>query len=352
MTHGMKLRALATIAVSATVACGSSGTAKPRFERSVSLELLWSVGEGEGEENLVCTTDTMLAANSSQDRFYVAPTCIRGQVAALDSNGTLTGFIGTSGQGPAELNWVGGIFVDLDDQLHVFQLPRRHTVFDTDNGEEIMRFELLPFPGWVSFLEGGKSIRNLQLRSPDRVGKTLHLVDDKTDVVLQSFDGTESESSATSNGRNLFRSVASETGATFWSARPFEYVLEEWDFSGQRLRTIRRQPEWWVTKPDTNGTWLRDIVFREGLLWVISLVPTFDGDALPAGVGADPELNDYYDTLIEVIDIDTEEVVAQLRRNEGFNRWVGNLVFSHRDVGNGGVAMDVWRVHLSEPGGS
>lgn len=344
-------RAGILLMLSATIACGSSETTEPNLERAISLELLWSVGDGEGEENLVCTTDTMLAVNSSQDRFYVAPTCIRGQVAALDSSGTLTEFIGSSGQGPGELNWVGGIFVDLNDQLHVFQLPRRHSVFDTGSGEEVMRFDVLPFPGWVSFLEGGRSIRNMPLRSPDRVGKPLHLVDDKTDVVLQSFGGTESGSTATSNGRNLFRAVASETGATFWSARPFEYVLEEWNSSGQRIRTVRRQPEWWVAKPDTNGTWVCDIVFREGLLWVISLVPTFDGNALPAGVGADPELNDYYDAVIEVIDLDTEEVVAQLRREERFSRWVGNLVFSHRDVGNGGVAMDVWRVHLSDPGG-
>jgi len=312
---------------------------------AIVLEKLWSVGDGPGEEKLVCTVDTMLAASSSNKQFYVGPTCLRGQVAALDAGGNLTGFIGSEGQGPGELEAVATIFVDRRDQLHVFQIPRGHTVFGSDH-QFVRSFQRWPLPGWAVFLDGGTSVRNLLLKTPDRVGKPLSIVDDSTNELLLSFGEDVTAVVDASDNGGQFRSISAGQGTSYWSAKPFDYALQQWDASGRELRTLVRQPEWWIRKPGYGTTWLRDIRVDGNLVWTLSIVPTFDGES-PGKVGKGPGLNNYFDTVFEVLALDTEQLVATTRTDVVFSRWVGDLVFSHRDLEEGIVAMDVWRAHLS-----
>lgn len=309
----------------------------------IDLEPLWSVGERPGEELLVCSTDAMLAATRAGDRFYLGPTCTPGQVAVLDGAGVPTGVVGSAGGGPGELQPVATIFVDADDRLHVFQFGLRHTVFDRD-GVEVFRSDALNIPIWATFPGDGISIRNFRRRSAEAAGQPLHRVDDATDEVLLSFGAAEEEPDP-DDGRTLFRSLAPGEGDTIWSARHSEYVLEEWSSSGERLRTIRRDPEWWVPHTDSRGSNVWDISLRDGLLWTLAIVAT-PTDEPPSDLMQDPDLADYLDTVIEVLDPETGALVAQLRRDEMFIRWVGDLVYSHRNLANGGIALDVWRVRL------
>ncbi len=337
--HAAPLFAAAALIVGCSSPAPISAGPSAGDATSIDLEPLWSVGERPGEEQIVCTTDTMLAATRTLDRFYVGPTCVPGQVAVVDETGSLIETLGVAGQGPGELLPVATIFVDEVDRLHVFQFPRRHTTFDGEH-REVMRSDELPLAYWAAFSDGGRSIRNFRRRSTDGVGKPLHRVDDATDEVVFSF-GEADGSFDPDDGRALFRSVTWRDGR-IWSARHSEYVLEEWSDTGERLRTLRREPEWWV--PDAN-VW--DVALREGFLWVVALVPTPEDGSPSADIVVDPALADHMDTVIEVLDPQTGELVAQLRRDEMLFRWVRGLLYSHRNLEDGGVALDLWRVSLS-----
>lgn len=342
---------VALVAISATACSDPLPTPQESVgvgHRGIVLEPMWSVGEGAGEEQIVCSTDTMLAAPRAEDRFYVGPTCVPGQVAVLDGNGTLTGIVGSAGEGPGELQPVATIFVDAEDRLHVFQFPRRHTVFDPQL-REIMRSDALPLAIWAAFPAGGASVRNLRLRSEDADDQPLHRVDDEVNEVRLSF-GAPEEDIDPEDGRARFRSVTSSDGLNVWSARHSEYVLEKWNAAGERTAVLRREPEWWVRDSGARQTNLWDIELQDGFLWTLAIVPTFAEDTPPADIVTDPAMAEYFDTMIEVIDPETNELVAQLRRDEVMTRWVGTLVYSHRNVAGGGVAMDVWRVSLSGNG--
>jgi len=332
---------------SATTAAGSVENPQgPAHSGTIVLEKQFTIGEREGQETLVWTADTMLAADPQGSRFYVAPTADRGEVAVLDSSGTLLSTIGGFGEGPGELGFVATLFVDPEDNLHVFQFPRAHTVFDAKH-EFVRTVKALSAPYWALFLSKERSVRNLSIRTPAAAGMPLHLVEGDEEVIVRSFGADPAEVfRATDETTGNFRSIALSDDGTIWTARYDSYVLENWNLDdGHRLAKWEYAPPWWVADADP-ATWVVDISVRDGYLWVLASVPTYRGERPPDVDRADPILSDYYDTVIEVVDPASGTLVASVRREERFLRWLGGRVYNHRETSNGGVAIDVWRVHL------
>jgi len=73
-------------------------------------------------------------------------------------------------------------------------------------------------------------------------------------------------------------------------------------------------------EPRSTNVW--DIALRDGLLWVLAIVPAATDATPPSDLMQDPDLAGYLDTMIEVLDPETGDLVAQLRRDEILTRWV------------------------------
>jgi hypothetical protein len=230
--------------------------------------------------------------------------------------------------------------------VYVFE-PRKMNVFSATG--EFVRSASFPGrpPSGFAVTKNGSIVVAAHINTPERVGFPLHLLD-VDGTVLRSFAGTGTAYS--SDDDVMFSQIVAtaQSPESIWSARIRAYEIEEWQpRTNTKVRRIERNAAWFDEGLRDRGPmgsrlrWLRED--EDGLLWTIVNVLT---DDYASHTQAGTPINEYFDTIIEVLDPDKGELVATLRHDNFFFVWAGAFTFSTRVDEELNVIVDVWRASL------
>lgn len=307
-------------------------------------------------------------------QFFVAPMEGEGEVLVYSSDGTFERTLGGTGQGPGQFSRnIVRVAVGAQDSLYVVDRSlRRLTVFSPEL--TYVRTESLPFlppmDVWVlpdhRFLVQGW--RQSQRRAEEQQG--FHVYSTDRDLLLsvgKTWRGTVP--------RSYTPQVADVMADnSVWTAMRRQYRLSRWSLeTGTRLMTLIRNAAWFpgdtTTEPrfanpytEKPAPYVQGLVAgrREGYLWV--LVDVADRSWKPRDLATEttpltPENADFngvFDSVVEVIDIKSEEVVARQRTDAALRVVRGNddqpLFFSYDVTESGVPVIHVWKPHLNGEG--
>ena len=306
----------------------------------ISFETVAVLGGDYDGDNLL--TGSAYVTRSASGRTYVHDFGAgAGEMFFYSSDGQLDFTIRRDGGGPGEYVY----------PMPIVELPnRRVVVFDQAN----VRLSILEEDG--TFLESSyfPSHRINQahplndsvllvaasIGTPDRAGLPFHLVHIGGSI-LESFG---------SEGAGFRRMMVLDDDrflSTSASGRP--YRIEHWN--GRSLETVWiREADWFPREPRSpeaaGSPYLSDIYLDGSLLWTIVIVedpswtpPAPDAPPVPNSAEA---LDSEFDTVVEVIDLASNEVVASQRFDEVMDRLFPDGTVLHLSADDLGVAL--WEI--------
>jgi len=324
----------------------------------ITLSELVVMGDSDGPGYL---QDTQWVTRDSVGRYWIE---LVGGIKVYGPTGKFIRQVGQSGEGPMEFRGVGPIFTDSAGQVHVFdQRNHRETVIAADF--HLASERALPWgPIYdAAPLQGDdRIVVNGVFRDPDHVGFPLHVVEDTQ--VVTSF-GMIERGSLSLGTMNMLRRVAVGSRSTIFSGAYFEYSIDAWSQSGQRLLGFKR-PGLWKPPPDGQPQPLRSDTDLWGLiqglhadqsdrLWVIAWVPRADWRSRSrevTGPGGETFLQpkngnaSLYRSALEIIDLRSGLILA----HQDFDGLIygflgGNALFGIRFARAGWPHLVVWSVH-------
>jgi len=289
------------------------------------------------------------------------------QIKVFDAKGLYLRALGRKGAGPGEFEGVSGVHVDAGDSLHVLDWgTSRHTVFGPDF--RLIRSNpigLQPQMSWL-MLPDGRTVVNLTIRSPEKLGLPLHLLD-ADGTLLRSF-GSDSKGAYRPDFPGMGeRALAPHRGTLVWAAHQSAYAIDLVDVnSGEIVKRLIREASWLpasapqrtsmrppaeIPPPSTLAAIHED---AEGLLWVlISVADSRWKSAVQARDARHLTITDpvrYTDHIIDVIDPARGRVVASVRFDERppwfvSRGYAAQFASGARDV----PVFDVFRMALKRP---
>jgi hypothetical protein len=208
----------------------------------------------------------------------------------------------------------------------------------------------LPPPFDAIVQPDGSSVSQITSSSESAAGYPLHAIGPQGQV-LKSF-GADLPNFRRDRPGRMFRTLAALEDGWLWSARFSPYEIELWHPDLGHRTTLIRDPTWF--EPDierSTGDKVHDIRLdtnSNDRLWVVISLKVEDwnppDDRLPSASDMDAIL----DTVVEVIDTTTGDLVASARTDMAFTRWAGEYLFHPRDLPNGDIVMEIWEVSLTE----
>lgn len=295
-------------------------------------------------------------AMDSSGYFYVGSTYEPGELAVFGPHGEYLRSFGRSGSGPGEFSSrLMRVRVGPREHVHVIEGPR-YTVL-SPKAESFLRLHTLPFlPRGLGFTGDGRLVVSA-FPVPSRGPVPLVHVIGSDGQVHQSF--VELSGFDVDHSYQARRVIASGPGATLWVGRVSSYEIGLWSLDGgRRLSSIRRDASWF---PEWSGESrgalehprLTSLVQdSSGMLWTLTAVPDAASDAGDGPIRiAQTDLNDHFDTVIEVIDPTTQRVFVRTKWPEYFPRFLGGqpVVFVRSEGQLGEILVTVLRLRVQEP---
>jgi hypothetical protein len=316
------------------------------------------------DEVLLGTTNSALVRDT-QGRYYVANTHTPGVVAVYDARGTFLRTIGRYGSGPGEFVRPGALAVLPGDSLIIFD--GEGSIFGPD-GRYVRTFEL-PGRGAEVHSVVVLSARHLMLsatvRTADRLGLPLHLAD-AGGTTLRSYGSLDRKFWPDRPWSNR-RVIAAAGGGRVWAAPYSRYELEQWDTTGNLLRTVVRSADWFrpweMLAPPGQRPHPQIMSLSQdarGYLWTVSAVAS--PDWVP-----DPRKRRHADEVlpplppevakkrrsgrrIEVIDPATGRLLRSQYFTDSFVDFLApDLIYSIEESEDGIILLAIWRIALKQP---
>jgi hypothetical protein len=261
-------------------------------------------------------------------------------------------------EGPGDsiwvLDWTTGRFSVFDPDLRYarsFKTPRA----DVQN---------------MHVLSDGRIAMGAHVGTPERIGYPLQVVE-ADGRVSRSF-GAVKPSFRRDRHEDVLRLTTLESDSLIWSADVNQYRLQLWSLDGSLVREIRREVNWfepWSTQVAREDRERvppvpRTIAIQRdsaGLLWILirvagrdwksALVSSKDPYGRPMlGIG---DKNVYHDTIVEVIDPRTNQLLASTRVEGWLCMMAGDrLAAQYWEDEEGYPHLRVWQFNLTAKGGN
>ncbi len=296
------------------------------------------LGERDGPL-AIATLESRSAENSAGD--VVLYGIYASMLPVLDRQGGLRRTLGQLGSGPGDLREVGSVAFGANDSLFVFEWGNvRYSVFSPQY--EFIASGPLPFQPQMGtvVLPDGQFVFNLALGGAGASGQPLHLVG-RDGRLLRSF-GSEDPESLRGVPNGTGRALAATADGPVWTAYNTQYVMELWNpDTGVLLRRLKREVDWF---PPRMTVVPRDAIppaepqpFVSGLrhdaanraLWVLLRVadPLWEqviGPREGHGYVSVSDEQGYYDSVVEVLDDTTGELLASVRLPYYLRQFLGD----------------------------
>ena len=338
------------------------GTASTACRDCLALAPVLQLG---GDSSSHLEGETHWAARDSSGNYWLR--WVDG-VSVYDSTGRFLRTIGRAGRGPLEFIAAGPIYVDANGDIHLYDPQnRRETVLDSTFA---LKNSLSYQSGWVyeavPLKDQSGTVVNAVVQTPDHLGQPLHLVHGSETAL--SF-GLRDAGAYGISPMSLLRRLAVDSRGTIYSGIYFEYRIEMWRPTGERIMGIVR-PDAWTPPPDGQPRPIAEDAPPPGLLvamqpapedrlWVVTWLPKADWKdhveqvTLPNGNAAMRPQNgnaSLYETTIELLDIRRLEIIAQGHFDERIEGFLGDsLVFGNHPTDAGLPQFIVWRLSIQEP---
>lgn len=298
---------------------------------------------------------TVVQAKSGH--YYVVSAQAPFEISVFDSRGRFERTIGREGGGPGEYKRITALAIGSSDSLYVFDPGNARVTVLTDTGT-VRR--TAPVPGNVMQgvpVQNGAVVLNTVIATPDHIGFPLFAVADTG--IIAAF-GTDDPIYRPDMPFIVMRALA-RSDSSVVSARRTEYVIEEWDPSGARLRVIQRRAPWFapymirpkITQDQPIRPWLTAISnIRDEMVLAVIAVPVpnwrdrwreFD---LNERTLFRPEVR-MQDAVIEALDLKTGQIVGSIRLRENVLGLASDsAAYSYRLNDQSDPAIDIWRLHV------
>lgn len=331
---------------------------RPRCEEcTIVLEEFARIGGPADTLGLISTDASRVQLWNEGRQVVVSPSLVPSVIAIYDLAGGSPRTIGREGGGPGEYRRIQAVVVDSTNRFHAFADGRETIV--TPDGALIETRAAPGTPHGILSLSAGVTLLHAFVPTRDRAGYPLHLIDDNG-IVTRSFGPA---SRGPEFDRDFFRILAHSGPGQFWAAQNNRYRLVRWDTSGTRLVEVERTPSWFEPWDDWVGPWegrppprLTSVYEDDdGRVWVMLWVA--DDEFRPVrrdevdirssiGDGDHP----LYDTIIEVLDIETGTLLLHQRFGRmlsGFRP--GGVVLGWDDTPAGHQIISFYRARIDDP---
>jgi hypothetical protein len=328
-------------------------------ECRITLTPVVTLGDEDGPGMLL--TEHNLVTRDSRGRYFVSAV-VAPYVWVFDAAGEFIRRIGQRGPGPGEFQGISPLLIGPQDSLYIFDSRQgRMSVFSPDF--DLVRTASLGFGrgSHGGAVLGDRIVVNADIRTSERVGYPLHLLD-PTGEIVRSF-GSETGVYRPDLREIIHqRTVAGAGGEAVWSGWLNQYVIERWDTSGRITRRLRRDVEWfepwWSPETDIETPpqpVMRAVSQHGDTLWVLIVVPDRDWRSAvrPRPDGRFfivDDINAYYDSVIEAIDLRGGKVIASTRIPRMLQGFAGRgLVYGHGTDAIGNPLVPIWELNIVHP---
>lgn len=285
------------------------------------------------------------------------------ELLVFDSAGGYHATVGRRGSGPGEYRGLEHVsLAENGEAVLVDNTNGRITWLSTDL--EVTRTERSPAPLVHRLMQVGPDRFIANASMAQGTGLPLHSIDLESGQV-RSFGTVLPVPRPGLPWANL-RALALAGNGRVWSAYRTQYVLELWDTAGALVKTLARRTSWFqpyverrVGSGEPAQPWLMAIRENlEGQLLSLVTVPIDDYRRVlgppretPRGPRYDVSRKDQlFDTIVEVIDPETGELVASERLPQYLLDFLDDQhVYGYRLSPDGNPLIDVWRLRLVGP---
>lgn len=284
-------------------------------------------------------------------RYVVALPDAEDGLIVYDSVGNRLTQIGRRGEGPGEFRYPILVRATSGDSLMIFDQRLARLSIWTSALQYVRQIPLPVTTETFIRLGDGSFVVNARVRSADRIGLPLHRITAAGEIAASfgDLDPTVLPNEQWISGRL----IAGEDSSVWSVPAAGNYELEQWSSAGTRTRVLRRDTDWY---PNTGKIWnqtagrppysrMRALWLSDGLLWVVALVPakewkdgtgpvrTYEGGIRIYEI---TDLNKTFDTVVEVIEASTGDVLATRRFDEAFGLDIAThhvgVVHENRDI--------------------
>lgn len=304
----------------------------------------------------------------SRGRYHmVAPESNPSVPLVFSARGGFLRELGREGAGPGEFRDAIALEITRGDTIHVFDRGNARLSVLDPGMREVRTSPIPPSTNTAIVLPTGTVVVNAAVGEPDRIGHPFHRLDQ--DGNYTGYFGADAGSPVQPGDiAGTVRWMTPALGNKFWSLNyARSYTLELWDADGTLLKRITRDADWFApydratslaprNPPQSRGmgVWYDQ---RVGLLWTIMHVadPRWRDGTGPLRRAHGEEylpihdMQRVYDTIVEVIDVNTNRVLARRRFDMTIDLPIGAGLFAGaRETPEGAPYLDVWRFSLVE----
>lgn len=325
---------------------------------SITLERTLRVGSDR--DSVSYSPDVVHVATGGDGLTYVGPRWRTRDreplIDAYDAAGRRVRSLVPTGDGPREFRDVSTFVLTRHDTLVLFNTAK---IGIAPASGLLSRVVAKPPSQVLSAAIGGTG--DIVVAAPiarGGVARAIHIVDATTGALRRSFD--EIRVGQAEDPEWVRRRILTVSGPSHvWSAHLNRYELDLWDLNGGLVRTILRDVNWFrpwsqYLVPAGRTMRLQPLVAgvaqtADGLLWVGILVPVRAVTSETARMTA-TTFEEVYDTVIEVIDVKENRLLATRRFDEIYRGpFHGNLFVRVHEDDAGVPYLDVLRGRLERP---
>ena len=298
---------------------------------SIVSEFTAAIGdEGDGTVN-----EQARIWMDGKGRYLVTSPQSRGIIKVFDHDGRYLRTFGVNGSGPGEYAGPVGFTQDAPGLFTVFDAFQMRATQLTDNFEVVNTTltQTPPQGGAYVRLGDGKLFAAFVSRDMRLFGYPLHLLSPDGTKIIRSFGEEPDEEIRYGNTLSLARVISQVApDGTVWSAPVNRYLLQQWNQGGELVSTIERSVDWfppWESQGIAREVRPKPVVVAvdqdvEGRLWIYLQVADLNWQPMPPArttpgghtYTSDAQRNALFDTMVEVIDPASQEVLASARLEE------------------------------------
>jgi len=306
-------------------------------DQCLRLEHLVRVGDVDGPGYLTDVEEGFV--RDSAGNYWIGQ---RGEIKVFDSSGRFVRVIGRPGNGPMEFQYAQPIYTDAQGRVHVLDVGNsRETIID----QNFSLVEERGLPGPIGRAEplsdGDRHVAHMLLRTAQGIGLPLHIFDGPE--VIHSFGApTVSEPQ---NAYTLRRTPTTDRVGHLFSVKEIDYEIEVWTSEGRRITGFRgpqlydrepRQGAWTPDNPPASRVmdihadaidqlWLG--IRRRKEAWQDAAVEVVAPDGLVMLAPASGLMTDFFQSFIEVIDLNSASIVIRVPHDGNFARFLDDGSF-------------------------
>jgi hypothetical protein len=256
-------------------------------------------------------------------RFYLAHDYSASAIAVYAPNGRFQRTIGRQGRGPGEYRRISRVHTFADTVFVYDEQERKEDAYAGSGPLRFVRTRPVPLQVYAALpMRDGTLLVNSDVRAPGAVAAPFHVVGPDGQIVRSFPDG--GGRFRYDEAHLLSRAMARASDTTFWAAHETQYVLELWSVSGRKLAELDRVTNWFIAhqsrpsysrdsepKPRVRAIYYDSDVSRIWVaIWVADRrwkeqLSNRGGETLLTG-----RISHFFDSIIEVIDVDSRRVVA------------------------------------------